>query len=204
MIQKYSVFLCCWAIHAIITANTVQLTRAIHQALYSSCTHTPGLQINFVLVLSFVPSVLWRCWLGGRKGIRPVKTEWWGAGMVICLQRGADLHMAQLMPLPLTVSCFNKSQIGFTFCYHSTLVVMDKGPLNGGVVFSTSKRSISLQRRWLGGKGYTVKQCTKRLLKVQQCTQFNLGCCSWTHCKLNVMECFVHNATVPRYDRYTW
>jgi len=35
-------------------------------------------------------------------------TEWWGAGMVICLQRGADLHMAQLMPLPLTVSCFSK------------------------------------------------------------------------------------------------
>ena len=35
--------------------------------------------------------------------------------MVICLERGADLHMAQLMPLPLTVSCFNKIQIGFTF-----------------------------------------------------------------------------------------
>ena len=35
--------------------------------------------------------------------------------MVICLERGADLHMAQLMPLPLTVSCFNKVQIGLTF-----------------------------------------------------------------------------------------
>ena len=35
--------------------------------------------------------------------------------MVICLQRGADLHMAQLMPLSLTVSCFSKIQIGFTF-----------------------------------------------------------------------------------------
>jgi len=35
--------------------------------------------------------------------------------VVICLQRGADLHMAQLMPLPLTVSCFSKIQIGFTF-----------------------------------------------------------------------------------------
>ena len=43
------------------------------------------------------------------------KTEWWGAGMVICLERGAVLHMAQLMPLPLTVSCFSKIQIGFTF-----------------------------------------------------------------------------------------
>jgi len=53
--------------------------------------------------------------LGGRKGIRPVKKlEWWGAGVVTGLQQGADLHMAQLMPLPLTVSCFSKIQIGFT------------------------------------------------------------------------------------------
>ena len=35
--------------------------------------------------------------------------------MVICVERGADLHMAQLMPLPLTVSCSSKIQIGFTF-----------------------------------------------------------------------------------------
>ena len=35
--------------------------------------------------------------------------------MVVCLERGADLHMAQLMPLPLTVSCFSKIQIGSTF-----------------------------------------------------------------------------------------
>ena len=35
--------------------------------------------------------------------------------MVICLERDADLYMAQLMPLPLTVSCFSKIQIGFTF-----------------------------------------------------------------------------------------
>ena len=41
--------------------------------------------------------------------------EQWVAGMVICLERGADLHIAQLMPLPLTVSCIIKIQIGFTF-----------------------------------------------------------------------------------------
>ena len=35
--------------------------------------------------------------------------------MVICMVRGADLHTAQLMPVPLTVSCFSKIQIGFTF-----------------------------------------------------------------------------------------
>jgi len=35
--------------------------------------------------------------------------------MVICLERDADLHMAQLMPLLLTVSCFSKIQIGVAF-----------------------------------------------------------------------------------------
>jgi len=35
--------------------------------------------------------------------------------VIICLERGADLHIAQLMPLSLTVSCFSKIQIGFTF-----------------------------------------------------------------------------------------
>jgi len=52
--------------------------------------------------------------------------------VVICLERGADLHMAQLMPLPLTVSFFSKIQIAFTFLvgYRLTRVVPDKGPLN--------------------------------------------------------------------------
>ena len=35
--------------------------------------------------------------------------------MIICLELGADLHMAQLMPLPLPISCFTKIQIGFAF-----------------------------------------------------------------------------------------
>jgi len=55
--------------------------------------------------------------LVGRQEGHPAckKTEWWGAGMVICLEQGADLHMTQMMPLPLTVSCFSNIQTGFTF-----------------------------------------------------------------------------------------
>ena len=66
-----------------------------------------------VLCLSVGPLTL----LVGRPEGHPAckKTERWGAGLVICLERGADLHIAQLMPLPLTVSCFSKIQIGFTF-----------------------------------------------------------------------------------------
>ena len=55
--------------------------------------------------------------LVGRQEGHPAckKTEWWGTGVVICLERSAHLHMAQLMPLPLSVSCSSKIQIGFTF-----------------------------------------------------------------------------------------
>ena len=50
--------------------------------------------------------------------------------MAICLERSADLHMTQLMPLPLTVSCFSKIQVGFTFLVPAHPVVQEKGPLN--------------------------------------------------------------------------
>ena len=55
--------------------------------------------------------------LVGRQEGHPAcrKTEWWGVGVVVCLEQGADLHMALLTPLPLTVSCSSKIQIGFTF-----------------------------------------------------------------------------------------
>ena len=56
------------------------------------------------------------------------ESEWWGAGMVICLERVADLHMAQLMPVPLTVSCFSKIQIGFTFLVPAYPGSPEKGP----------------------------------------------------------------------------
>ena len=52
--------------------------------------------------------------------------------MVICLEEDADLHMAQLMPLPLIVSCFSKIRIGFAF------LVQEKGPLNGCVCVCVS------------------------------------------------------------------
>ena len=73
--------------------------------------------------------------LVGRQEGHPAckKLEWWGAGMVICLERGADLHTAQLMPVPLTVSCFSKIQIGFTFLVLAHPGRPGKGPLNGCV-----------------------------------------------------------------------
>ena len=58
--------------------------------------------------------------------------------MVICLEQGADLHTAQLMPLPLTVSCRNKIQVGF---YRAMLCI--RGTSHGHVSLSVSVTSWS-------------------------------------------------------------
>jgi len=80
-----------------------------------------------------MPSVLDAVgWAAGSASAQQ-KTEWWGAGVAICLKQGADLHMAQLMPLPLTVSSSVKSRLFLPFWYWLTRVVPDKGPLNGCV-----------------------------------------------------------------------
>jgi len=69
-----------------------------------------------LVIKKYMPSVLWRCWLGGRKGIGPVKTEWWDAtaSVVICLGRGADL------PADATAThclLLQEIQIGFGFTF---------------------------------------------------------------------------------------
>ena len=73
--------------------------------------------VNFVHVGNNVTAFSALMLLVGRQEGHPAckKTEWRGAGVVNCLEQGANLHLAQLMPLPLTVSCFSKIQIGSTF-----------------------------------------------------------------------------------------
>jgi len=103
--------------------------------------------------------------LGSRKGIRPVKTEWWGAGMVIYLERGADLHTAQPMPLSLTVSCFSKIQIGFTFLVPADLGCPAlKGPLNGyGNFQMTPMMTIDCYRKLMAKNRNTAPRSQIRL-----------------------------------------
>ena len=97
-------------------------------------------QNNVTLLLSCIPSVLCCCWLGGKKGIWPVKN--WVVGCWRGYLPGARCRLAytQLMPLLLTVSCFSKIQLGFTFLVLAHLVVPDKGPLNGCVCFVSRKQ----------------------------------------------------------------
>ena len=75
--------------------------------------------------------------------------------MVICLEQGADLHMAQLMPLPLTVSCFSKIQIGFTF-----LVLAHLGSPGQGAVKQVCVQCIVKVCSWEGNRRSDVRPAT--------------------------------------------
>ena len=96
-----------------------QIAQALHYLVCAAQLPLPIKNRTILLVQSFTAHVAFSAvmLLVGRQEGHPAckKTEWWGAGMVVCSERGADLHMAQLMPLPLSVSCFSKIQIGFAF-----------------------------------------------------------------------------------------
>jgi len=73
-------------------------------------------RVAVVVIVALTLLVWWQ------EGHRPVKTEWHG----YLSGRGADLHMAQLMPLPLTNSCSSKSRLVLLFWYQFTQVVSVK------------------------------------------------------------------------------
>ena len=72
--------------------------------------------------------------------------------MVICLEQCADLHMAQLMPLPLTVSCFSKIQIGFTFLVLAHLGSPRKRAVKRVCVCDVT--FLKRERKFFVGRGY--------------------------------------------------
>ena len=87
--------------HAVATSlSRFQLSAELISRPRGSATANVGklTPVNISLTLQCSDTV--GC-LGVRKSIRPVKTEWWGVGVVVCLERGADcLRMVQLMPQP--------------------------------------------------------------------------------------------------------
>jgi len=101
----------------------------IYKLCWLNKTYMPTYIICYYYVL--MPSVLWHCWLGVRKSIRPIENSVMAYSMVNCLECGAnDLHMVQLMPLPPIISCFSKIQNGQRFWCRLTQVVLKKRPLN--------------------------------------------------------------------------
>ena len=120
--------------------------------------------------------------LVGRQKGHPAckKTEWSGTGMVVHLERGADLHTAQLMPLPLTVSCFSKIQIGFTFLVPAHLGSPGERAVKRVCVCVTRLLIIHLVTVWAGKPSL----CDEALSLIQLCIWS-----SYCHCQ-PFISCF--------------
>jgi len=134
-------------------------------------------------VSTIIHTVLWHCWLGGRKGIWPKKTEWrdGDAGVVTYLGQGADLHMAQLMPLPLTIVCSNKSRLVLPSWYYLS------GAGSPGESWTKTKRAV----KWL-----CVCMCEckyKEEKDLRECQQGSECNCSqhWSIQRFQQRQCFV-------------
>jgi len=80
---------------------------------FFSAAYSPNVNVLLSNIMLLSAMTLLVGWQEGHPACK--KIEWLGADAGICLGWGADLHMAKLMPLPPTVSCFSKIQIGFTF-----------------------------------------------------------------------------------------
>jgi len=108
------------------------------QMYYNTKINTQELKPGLVASYVVRPSVLWRCWLGGRKGIRPVKIWGDGGGGHWLVQM--EWHLAGcLVCLPLLIfPCIIKSRSSLLALAHP-----------GG----TGKRTI--KRLWCRG-GYVI------------------------------------------------
>jgi len=97
--------------------GAIQIVRLLTLVLY----------LNFLFSSTyFMPLVLWCCWMGGRRGIWPVKSEWWDAGMVICLGE------VQICIWPSWCHCHSPSlapvisRLVLLLWYELTRVILDK------------------------------------------------------------------------------
>ena len=135
--------------------KVVVQTRALHLLLYVlfNCVDIfiwlSGICMRFYVIL---PSVLWHCWLGVRKSIRPVKIEWWGVG-VVYLERGTEIvciwsSWCHCRPKTSSSLASFKPRLVLPFWYRLTQVVLENGPLNG-CNGSSSQNTISFLQKVL-------------------------------------------------------
>ena len=118
--------------------------------------------------------------------------------MVICLERVADLHMSQLMPLPLTVSCFSKIQIGFTFLVPAYLGSPGKRAVKRVCVFpwggegGSDCRDVGMETMQFTGSLKSQKQSFHMLEHLQHFQ---------SHCVILLQPFVQHSlSTVPRHN----
>jgi len=107
--------------------NQLAFVKVVGESIVSWFYDSQCIIIIVTLCCAFSALMLLVGWVAARASSLH-KTEWWDVGVVICLRRGADLHMGQLMPLPLTISCSSKYRLLILvlyFWYWLTRVVPD-------------------------------------------------------------------------------
>ena len=80
------------------TSSSKNKILLVSLAMGNICWPHPSRQMNFTAIFSWPFGAFSALMLlvGRQEGhLACKKTEWWGAGMVICLERVADLHMSQ-------------------------------------------------------------------------------------------------------------
>ena len=115
---------------------------------------------------SMQPSVLWRCWLGGRKGIRPVK-NWvvrcWHACLSGAMFRPSWCHCHLLSFVSV------KSRLVLPFWYRPTRVVLGKGPLNGCVCVCVCLQCLVLFNFFIRRRPEKTMNCNPAVLWSSVC-----------------------------------
>ena len=115
--------------------------------------------------------------VGRQEGQPACKNRVGGAGVVVCRKQGADLHIAQLMPLPLTVSCFSEIQTCFTSLVPAHPGSPGKGPLNVCVCYYHDKRRtlrVVLGEVLHGDTFAEILQLLQALLRLQDLRELQL------------------------------
>ena len=113
-----------WHIRAIAMLSRVKTN---HQFFQTSCCHKDTIilafqclfihTVHYIRINSYIQCFEAVGWVAGRVSSLE-KTQWSYAGVVMCLGQRADLHMAQLMSLPFTISCPSKSRLTLPFWFH--------------------------------------------------------------------------------------
>ena len=103
------------------------------EMFYLCCTSNSHMHYLLSMVKT-LPSVLWCCWLGSRKGIRPVKN--WVVGCWCGCLSGARCRLADSWCHCHSLSLASvKSRLVLSFWYWLIQAVLDKGELNGCMVW---------------------------------------------------------------------
>ena len=129
-----------------------------------------------------LPSVLWRCWLGVRKGMRPVKNS---CGVLAWLSVWSEM---QTCIWPSWCHCHwlslasVKSRLVFPFWYRLTRVVPEKGPLNGCVCSPNPPRMSLSFVLWMVATGLPISPSSRaswdaQLLKIPAVSPSVMNCC---------------------------